>query len=202
MPSSEPIGRLQDFLRRGGSVCPLAARSRVLYVLEGEMHDLRRELLMLSARESLAVVARVEPPDYAGVRSWAFSRFAEAFDVGLVLSSPGLTAASRMNMMLRVERDLRDPAVKTRPYVAVRGEPLVSICLSPVYPDGHPRHAPSTCLVMTWVEDVARVGEIPAVRAVMKERHGSLYDANELVLELPTSACAVGDGELGPAVTG
>ena len=71
--------------------------------------------------------------------------------------------------------------------IGLRGRALITICMAPVYPTLHPRYAPAAVLILVHVEDVDGI-EFPAVRSAMRAQHGYLYDANELMLPLPTAS--------------
>ena len=74
----------------------------------------------------------------------------------------------------------------------------MTICMAPVYPVAHPRHAPHTVLVVTWSDDVNAAltsGAVPKIRAAMNAAQGHVYDANELMLPLPMQSAGRGDEE-------
>lgn len=180
-----PIPTLTEFLRGGGSVCPFAKHTTIHYVADGNARDLRIAMHRLVRRESLAVVANRDTGDFAETKEWAIRRFASVHDTALSMTYASVL--ERLTVMAQVTSELRDPRNQTRRYIALRNRPLITICMAPVYPIGHPRYAPVTCIISTWMDDIRDAGIPVSIRKAMVREHGSLYDANELVLELPNS---------------
>ena len=104
---------------------------------------------------------------------------------GSMAGAPEAELESSLTIALSVLLDDADPR---RPVLSCDGAPLYTICMSPVYPVTHPRYAPRAVVVATWQADVAAGSVEPAfsrIRAAMKREHGSVYDADELMLPLP-----------------
>ncbi len=188
---------IEAFLQGGGSVCPFAAGSRRHYATVGEPLRLHRPIILAAARlfantrgssppGALLVVGQRDPEGFDATRTWAREVFLETMTcLGLV---DGATEAEMERPVAEARAVLFDDADPRRPVLGCGGARLYTICLSPVYPRTHPRYAPRAAVVATWQVDVANACVEPAfsrIRAAMKREHGSVYDADELMLPLP-----------------
>ena len=186
------VGVVLDNLRavrahfaEGRSVCPFAAKSIVRYARDTE--PLEELLDGFVSRAAAVIVADTPPADFATTLIWARATFMAAVAAATTISYPSCVGPARDVAIAEVRRVLHDDASPTRPMIGLRGRPLITICMAPVYPARHPRYAPAAALVLVHVEDVDGI-ELPAVRRAMQAEHGFVYDANELMLALPAAA--------------
>jgi hypothetical protein len=182
------------FVAQGGSVCPFARGSARLYVTVGRVpadkrKNLREAFQRFSAGQNQAVlVIGPEFADFATTRGWAREVFLELLIcLGVLDGVPEKEVARYAKTEIRpLLCDDKDPR---RPLLGFRGKPLYSICMAPLYPKTHPRYAPKPVIVVTWGEDVAKVHGLPStngIREAMRREHGFVYDADDLMLPLPT----------------
>lgn len=190
----------EAFIRGGGSVCPFAARSQRLYATIGDRPPREARPLLLGAAYgfprtmgklppgALIVVGAVE--GFEPTKTWAREVFLELM-ICLVIVG-GSNPEFEAKLVDHVDREVRpvlfDDADPKRPVLACNGLPLFAVCMAPVYPKNHPRYAPQPAVVVTWKADVQLASTDPAlsrIRAAMKREHGSVYDADELMLPLP-----------------
>jgi len=195
---------LEAFLSRGGSVCPFATRSARDYATVGAEPRLGRAHLRRAVEGfaetrgqapngALLVLRRTEashpPSDFECTKTWAREVFLELMTCfGLV---GGATEADLSPVIGKVRTMLFDEHEPRRPMLGCGDEPLFAICMSPLYPAAHPRYAPHAVVVVTWQGDVAAVHDHPArahIRRAMAHEHGFVYDANDLMLPLPSEA--------------
>jgi len=178
---------IEAFLRSGSVVCPFARQRVILVEVEAEARRSRKALLHVARRfarskgQSLVAIGPVG--DYEATKVWARECFLElgvAFDVVSSLTS----VEARARAERRVRPELFDDARPTRPMLGCEDQPLFAICMAPVYPERHPRHAPLPIVVVTRVSDVAAVArEVRlAIRARAAARYGGDYDADDLML--------------------
>src|SRR6185436_5480544 len=118
--------------------------------------------------------------------TWAAETFLELMICCLQIDHPTLPIAEVEQHVEQVIRPALCSSV-IRPHLTLHGAALMTICMSPLYPTTHPRYAPHTILVTTWSADVSAAGSILKVREAMVKEHGTVYDANELVLPLPST---------------
>lgn len=186
---------IRDYLQAGKSVCPFAKACPVELVTTvaaqpradraGILHGVAA---FATAHDNALVVVAKADKDFTTTAAWAAETFLELMICCTQVSHPTLAIAT---IARYVERDVR-PTLSSReirPHLVLHGKALMTICMAPIYPTSHPRHAPHTILVSTWSDDVtARLGStpVPKIRETMAAQHGYLYDANELVLPLPT----------------
>jgi hypothetical protein len=194
---------LEAFLSRGGSVCPFAARASRVYAMAGAEPRLDRAVLRGAVKEfaetrgkapsgSLLVLRRVEslhrPSDFERTMRWARDVFLE-----LMICFGLADGASEAELSPVIDGQVRpmlfDEQEPRRPMLGCGAQPLFAICMSPLYPATHPRYAPHAVVVVTWQADVAAVHDHPArahIRRAMVREHGFVYDADELMLPLPS----------------
>lgn len=184
---------LDAHLAAGRSVCPFAKGAHKVYV-----RDVTRMLVGLRAFAEMKGAALIvcAPGGSAGwdferTRTWARETFLE------LMICFGLMDGVEMERFVQefVRPLLFDDADPRRPMLGHAGLPLFAICLAPVYPKTHPRYAPHASVVVTRQSDVAEVATanptaVAQIRAAMKAEHGSVYDADELMLPLPEVAPA------------
>jgi hypothetical protein len=191
---------VEAFLARGGSVCPFAVRSHRIYASAGKEPRLDRTEF-LSAAKAFARTHGATPNgallvrrrrhesdgalDFDGTRTWARDVFLELMMCfGLTDGATETQLASILRDVRRILLDEHDPR---RRMLGSGGHALFAICMSPLYPATHPRYAPETTVVVTWIDDVAAASQQPAVMHIRKSMaagHGFVYDANELVLPI------------------
>lgn len=184
---------IDDFIEKGGSVCPFARASARLFVTVGRVpSDKRKKIREAGQRfapgqnQALLVVGP-QLPNFLATRTWAREVFLElqtCFGLldGFAEKDVLRLVRTEIRPLLEAEKDPR------RPMLGFRGLPLYAICMAPCYPKTHPRYAPMPVIVVTWGEDVAKVHDQPAtekIRETMRREHGSVYDADDLMLPLP-----------------
>lgn len=189
---------IRDFLSVGKSICPFAQTSHLHFVESPcEPQTLLRTVNVFSntlgsTPAHALVVATASPAfpswSFNDTHAWAIERFLELF-VACAVSS----GAAIVDVMRHAEKEIRpmfEDSCPTRPILGLKGQPLFSICMAPVYPETHPRYAPRPIAVVTWGEDVASVQALPKVLTAIREKmtvgHGSVYDADELMVPWPT----------------
>jgi len=181
------------YFQAGESVCPFAKTCPLELVAVSANPRADRAALLRTVTafatahgNALVLVARVDK-GFAATATWAAETFLELMICCLQIDHPTLAVAEAEQHVEQVIRPTLSSSV-IRPHLALHGAALMTICMSPLYPATHPRHAPHTILVTTWSADVGAAGSIPKVREAMAKEHGAVYDANELVLPLPTAA--------------
>ena len=148
---------------------------------------LRSATAFAATRGNALVLLAKADKGFAATAAWSAEAFLELMICCVQISQPTVLIAE---IERYVETSVR-PTLNSqdiRPYLAVYGKALMTICMAPSYPAAHPRHAPHTILVATWADDVGAVQGTPAIakiREAMVKAHGYVYDANELVLPLP-----------------
>jgi hypothetical protein len=178
----ENIRAVREHCEAGRSVCPFAVSRPLRYATDGE--PLVPLLSAMRLQEAAVIVADRSPVTFAATREWAFRTFLSALRAAVVVSHPLLATSERRAAVAGVERELRDDASPTFPMIGLRDRPLITICMAPIYPAAHPRFAPRAALVLVHEVDATAI-ELPRVREAMIAQHGSLYDANQIVLPLP-----------------
>ncbi len=198
------VRELDDFLSRGGSVCPFAVRVRRIYVTVGAEPRLDRALLRRAVEDFaktrgktpngalLVLLGRVEathcPSDFERTKTWAREVFLELMTCfGLVDGASEAELSSVIDGQVRAI--LFDEHEPRRPMLGCGAEPLFAICMSPLYQATHPRCAPYAVVVVTWQADVAAVHDHAArapIRRAMVREHGFVYDADDLMLPFPS----------------
>lgn len=191
---------VEAFLKEGGSVCPFAVRSQRYYATIDDRAPREARPIILGAAfpfartmgkslpGALLVVGAVD--GFEPTKTWAREVFLELM-ICLVLvggSNPTFEAELVDHVDHEVRPILFDDANPKRPVLNCKGLPLFAICMAPIYPRTHPRYAPQAVVVVTWQADVALASTGPVlsrIRAAMKREHGSVYDADELMLPLP-----------------
>jgi hypothetical protein len=189
---------VDEFIRRGGSVCPHARGSARIYAAVGQEPCKDRASIWPAVCSFAATKGKtpngallVSGPDlegFAATRTWAREVFLELMvDFGLLDGLDARMIAAHVEEHIRPM--LLDDSDPRRPVLGCRGAPLFSICMAPLYPKTHPRYAPRPVVVVTWHEDVgAAAGQEPAasrIRQAMIREHGCVYDADELMLPWP-----------------
>lgn len=186
---------IDDFLEKGGSVCPFARGSTRLYVTVGRVpSDKRKKTLgtvqrFLPGQNQALLVIGPKLPNFQVTRVWAREVFLELMTCfGLLDGLPEKEVVRHVRSEIRpLLEDEQDPR---RPVLGFRGKPLYAICMAPCYPKTHPRYAPEPVVVATWGQDVAQVHDrltTEKIREVMRREHGHVYDADDLMLPLPAS---------------
>lgn len=191
------MNSIEAFLQAGGSVCPYAAGSRRIHVAaDGPPFD-RKRLIDAAAQFAAtrnkqpygALIVRGSTKEFEATKTWARELFLELV---VCFDAIGAWAASDADTVRYVNKHVRpmlfDDAEAIRPALSCDNFPLYTICMAPVYPATHPRYAPQAVVVSTWQADVATGSVEPAfsrIRAAMRREHGSVYDADELMLPLP-----------------
>lgn len=190
----------EEFLAGGGSVCPFARNSRRIYArigaepakARGKLFDAAAEFRKTKGATPNAALLVVGPgwAPFDVTKIWAREVFLELM-MAFGLGDGGDPRRMRVHIQRTVRPMLYNDAHPRRPMLGCADEPLFSICVSPLYPKGHPRYAPETAVVVTWQSDVARAQSEPVterIREVMHQEHGFVYDADDLMLPLPTRA--------------
>jgi hypothetical protein len=182
---------IDDHLAAGRSVCPFAKGARKLYVRDSAS---RSQMLagvreFAKARGAALIVCAPEGSNdwsFERTRTWVRDTFLE------LMICFGLSEDVEMERFVRefVRPLLYNDADPRRPMLGHAGMPLFAICLAPVYPEKHPRYAPQASVVVTRQSDVAEAATsspavVAQIRAAMKDTHGFVYDADELMLPLP-----------------
>jgi hypothetical protein len=185
---------IKSYLHAGKSVCPFAKTCPVelASVSANPRADragiLRSVATFATARGNAIILLAKTDEGFAATASWAAEAFLELMICCAQISQPSVAIAEIEHY---VESTIR-PTLSSdeiRPHLALHESALMTICMTPVYPAEHPRYAPHTILVVTWSADVDEAlgaGGIPKIREAMAKAHGHVYDANELMLPLPT----------------
>lgn len=184
---------VRSYLQAGKSVCPFA-KAAPLELVTVSMNPradraaiLRSAAAFATARGNAIVLVANADKGFAATATWSAEAFLELMICCVQVSQPEVAIGE---IEQHVETNVR-PTLSSqdiRPYLAVHGKALMTICMAPVYPTAHPRYAPHTMLVATWADDVGAVQGTPTIakiREAMVKAHGYVYDANELVLPLP-----------------
>lgn len=195
---------IKNYLQAGKSVCPFARACplELATVSTNPRADraviLRSVTAFAAARGNAIVLLAEADKDYAATAAWATEAFLELMICCEQVSQPLVpieaVLARRAEIEDYVERIIRPTlsSPEIRPHIALHDKALMTICMAPVYPADHPRHAPHTILVATWSDDIGAVlgtgASPPKIREAMAKAHGHVYDANELMLPLPTVA--------------
>jgi hypothetical protein len=180
------------YFQEGSNVCPFAKTCPLeLAAVSANPRADRAALLRTVAAfaaargNAIVLVARVDK-GFAATATWAAETFLELMLCCLQIDHPTLPIVEAEQHVEQVIRPALSSSV-IRPHLTLHGAALMTICMSPLYPTTHPRHAPQTILVTTWSADVSAAGSISKVREAMAREHGTVYDANELMLPLPTA---------------
>lgn len=185
MGSNLEIAR--SYLESGGSICPFASRCYVHY--EFDTGDFRPILSNFEHGQAIVAVSRHYPNwllSFEDMKTWARSIFVKIMRHAARLSNPGSTDREIVQeIMTNIYPILENDSDQRRPNIALRNEPVITICMAPVYPITHPRYSPVPMLVLTWYEDLKNAGIFPKVRRAMEQEHGHVYDALELMLPMP-----------------
>jgi len=190
---------VKKYLQAGKSVCPFAkacplelAAVSVANPRADRAGILRSVTAFAAARGNAIVLLAKADKGFTSTAAWAAESFLELAICCARVSEPTVPVVEIEHYVERVVRStLRSSEI--RPHLALHAKALMTICMAPVYPSTHPRYAPHTILVVTWVEDVDKAsgtGAVPKIREAMTKAHGCVYDANELMLPLPTAASA------------
>jgi hypothetical protein len=190
------VETVRNYLQAGKSVCPFAKVSPLELVTVSTIPRADRAIIIPSvvafaaARGNALVLLAEADANFTATTAWATEAFLELMVCCSWLDQPMVPIAE---VERHVERDIR-PILDSpvlQPHLGLRAKALMSICMAPVYPAAHPRYAPHTILVVTWIDDVAAAqstNTVAKIRAAMAREHGSVYDANELMLPLPATA--------------
>jgi hypothetical protein len=186
---------VKSYLQAGKSVCPFAKASPLELITTSAITRVDRAAVgqgvasFAAARGNALVLLASADDDFATTTAWATETFLELMICCTRFDQPTIPIAEIEQYVERVIRPTLGSA-EIRPYLGLRAKALMTICMAPVYPAAHPRHAPHTILVVTWSDDVAAaaaqsVGAVSKIRAAMAKEHGCVYDADELMLPLP-----------------
>lgn len=195
MSTTARINHVDRWLKDGGSICPWARSAPLTYLIPGSVDLQVRELRQFAARQDQGALIMVAPIDlneldYLEVVCWARKAFCELTASTVRATVPEIDQLELDRIVQRTSELLCDPNATTRPYLGLFDRPLYTICMAPMYSEGHPRWAPHPMLVATFVDDVARAkrrseAAVRTIRDKMVAATRSIYDANELVLNLP-----------------
>jgi hypothetical protein len=182
----DAIEAMDRYLRAGKSVCPHARRATIHYAMDNEA--LGPMLAAIKPSEAGVVIASRELAGFEGTKRWAQDTILSLFVATTSSAHPTLSLRQARELVrAQAEPALRNDDDPRRLYLPVKGEPVLPVCMAPVYPATHPRFSPAAIIVLTFLDDVEGV-EIPALREAMKREHGFVYDAKELMLPLPELA--------------
>ncbi len=194
---------IKSYLQAGKSVCPFAKVSPLsLVTVSARPRDDRSAILQgvaafAAARENALILLSKTDKTFAATKAWATTAFLELLICCVHFDQPTLPIAEIEQYVERAVRPTLNSA-EIRPHVALANKALMTICMAPIYPVDHPRHAPHTILVVTWSDDVNAAltsRAVPKIRAAMLAAQGHVYDANELMLPLPTQSAGRGAEE-------
>lgn len=194
---------------RGECVCPFARKARFHAVDVCDAAHFyrpqitRHAMAMHADPGSVLLVAGQCEPTFADTKRWARKTFLELMIACVLATDPptsGIAGAAQERAVERavygdIKDMLYDDGEVRRPNAVLGDQPLITICMAPVYPAAHPRYAPHPILVATRQADVAGAQVehplvVKKIREAMLAAQGSVYDADELVLLLPD-----GDGD-------
>jgi hypothetical protein len=196
------------YLRSGKAVCPFA-RQAMLLVLDVDAEPIlsRRDLVKIARKfaptrgktpsRALLLVGR-DVEGYAATKRWAEECFLE-LAVALGVCEGETSVRMRADVDGKLRPRLLNEAARTRPVLSFGLNPVVCICMAPVYPADHPRFAPQPIVVVTWVSDVDRVPWMlrRAIRARATARNGGVeYDGDELMhpeVQASPASAPIGD---------
>jgi hypothetical protein len=180
------IDTVDAYLRAGKSVCPHARRATIHYAMDNEA--LGTMLTAIGLSEAGVVIASRELDGFAATKRWAQDTVLSMFTAAASLAYPSLSLRQVKELVrTQAEPVLRNDLDPRRLYLPVRNQPVLPVCMAPLYPATHPRYSPRPIIVLTFLVDVEGI-KIPAVREAMAREHGHVYDAKELVLPLPVQA--------------
>lgn len=190
---------IDAFFKSGDCVCPFARVCVNHYVEVAHVPRFGRPTLLRAVRAFSSTEGKAPPhtlvlvsasntvDSYDDAKEWCRRAFLELLTCTALVSGHDPEAVA--GAVEAAEPILMNDADARRPHAALLDSALVTIGLSATYPVGHVRYAPHTALVVTWASDVSR-GQTPEMvinmRKEMIARHGKFYDADELVLALPT----------------
>jgi len=186
---------LRSHLQTGKSICPFAKTCSL--EITAPSTDIRADraavlhgmMTFAASRGNALVLLAPADGDFTAVTAWAREAFLELMICCSRINHPTVSITEIENHVERTVRPMLE-SQEIRPHLALHARPLMTICMAPVYPTTHPRYAPHTILVITWSDDVRGVQDTKAaskIREIMVKTHGCVYDANELVLPLPTT---------------
>lgn len=177
------LDAVRSHFSAGRAVCPFAATAPVRYAADTD----RLEPLFhgLARRTAAVIVATTTPKGFRETHTWARETFMAALAAATAVSHPTFVGPARDEVFAAVRAALYDDSGPSRPMIGLRDRPLATICMAGLYPVTHPRYAPAAALVLIHHEDADGM-PLPAVRRAMLAEHGSVYDANELMLPLPS----------------
>jgi hypothetical protein len=185
---SDAIVIVDAYLRAGKSVCPHARKATIHYAMDNEA--LGPMLAAIKPSEAGVVIAGRELDGFAATKRWAQDTVLSMFAAAASLAYPNLSLREIKDLVrTQAEPVLRNDIDPRRLYLPVRSQPVLPVCMAPVYPTPHPRYSPRPIIVLTYLADVEGI-KIPVVREAMEREHGHVYDAKELVLTLPVQVGA------------
>lgn len=187
---------VKNYLQAGKSVCPFAKACMLEFAtVSANVHTDRAIILrclttFAAARGNALVLLATADKDFTATTAWARELFLELMICCSQISHPTVPITEIEDHTERTVRPILS-SHKIRPYLVLHAKALMTICMAPVYPAAHPRYAPHTILVVTWSNDVVEAsqgtGVVSKIRETMAKEHGHIYDANELMLPLPTA---------------
>ncbi len=186
---------IRSYLQAGKSVCPFAKAAPLELATVSALDPrvdrasiLRAVTTFAAARGNALVLVANADKGFGTTEAWATAAFLELMICCAQVSQPSVSIVEIERYMDSTVRPVLN-STEIRPYAGLHEQALMTICMGPVYAAEHPRYAPHTILVATWTADVAAAQSTPAVpkiREAMAKAHGDVYDANELMLPLPT----------------
>jgi hypothetical protein len=186
---SDAIAIVDAYLRAGKSVCPHARKATIHYATDNEAFG--PMLAAIKPSEAGVVIGSREVDGFEATKRWAQDTVLSMFAAAASLAYPSLSHKQVKDLVrAQAEPVLRNDLDPRRLYVPVRNQPVLPVCMAPVYPATHPRYSPRPIIVLTYLADVEGIA-IPAVREAMAREHGHVYDAKELVLPLPMQVGAM-----------
>jgi hypothetical protein len=185
---------IKSYLQAGKSICPFAKACplELATVSTNPRADraaiLRSVTAFAAARGNAIVLLAKADKGFTATTAWAREAFLELMICCSQISQPAVPVTEIEDYVERAVRPTLS-SHEIRPHLALHAKALMTIYMAPIYPAAHPRYAPHTILVVTWSDDVGEAqgtGAILKIREAMAKAHGHVYDANELMLPLPT----------------
>lgn len=189
---SERLDQVRDFFASGGSICPFARKyvGMIGFANVPERYrlaDIGYPVLDLVRAQDLAAATYVFNSDMR-THDEECSRSIRFFkDILRLLITDEHGPLRAFDIWPQLERKIDQdfsPQSDKDPMLAYNEKPLFSFAMNPLYPQEHPRWAPCSSFIITRFEDVASVPEPirRSIRDTMRQRTGSVYDADALYL--------------------
>lgn len=180
------ISTIKEYLEEGNNTCPFSRSCTTHYVIDSD--DFRPAFRALKGGQAVVIESsyKGDLTEFEATKKWARSTFLKALAHATSVSNPNLSDYNIWTYIDNVIAPiLNNDSSTIHVGLALCGEPMVTICMSPTYPIHHPRYAPNAILVLVNLFDVDEAGALNKVRESMLKEHGSIYDAMELILPLP-----------------